>query len=140
MHPIAVLAKKSETERPSSGRVARRRRTSPGRDEPDERALEICEGVIDVVAALFNVSSKDVRRPGRTCLGVSRVRQIAMYVAHVSMRLNMRHIGRGFGRDRTTVVHACHLVEDMRDDSDFDQVVAVTERVVLAAFGVKAER
>ena len=81
MHPIAVLSKKSETERPSSSRIARRRMTSPGPDEPDERALEICEGVIDVVAALYNVSSKEVRRPGRTGLGVSRVRQIAMYVA-----------------------------------------------------------
>ena len=102
---------------------------------PDERALELCEGMIDIAAALFNVSSKDLRRAGRTSLDVSRVRQIAMYVAHVILRLNMTDVGRGFGRDRTTVLHACHLIEDLRDDEDFDRIVAMTERVALAAFG-----
>ena len=102
---------------------------------PDERALELCEGMIDIAAALFNVSGKDLRRAGRTSLDVSRVRQIAMYVAHVILRLNMTDVGRGFGRDRTTVLHACHLIEDLRDDEDFDRIVAMTERVALAAFG-----
>lgn len=106
----------------------------PGRAR-DERSVELCESMIDVVAALFNVPGKELRRPGRSTLGVSRVRQIAMYVAHVTLRLTMSDIGRGFGRDRTTVVHACHLVEDLRDDEEFDRMVAVTERVALAAFG-----
>ncbi len=44
-----------------------------------------------------------------------------MYVAHVTLRLSMADIGRGFGRDRTTVVYACHLIEDLRDDDDFDR-------------------
>ena len=100
----------------------------------EEIALELCEGLIDITAALFSVSSKDLRRSGRTNLGVARVRQIAMYVAHVTLQMNMADIGRGFGRDRTTVIHACHLIEDLRDDEDFDRVVAVTERVALAAF------
>ena len=101
---------------------------------PDERALELCEGMIDIAAALFNVSGKELREPGKSGLQIARVRQIAMYVAHVALRLRMRDIGRGFGRDRTTVVYACHLVEDMRDDDDFDRIVAMTERVALAAF------
>ena len=101
----------------------------------DERALELCEGMIDIAAALFNVSSKEIRKPGRTSLGVSRVRQVAMYVAHVVLRLNMTDIGRAFGRDRTTVLYACHLVEDLRDDTDFDRIITMTERVALAAFG-----
>lgn len=100
---------------------------------PNERALELCEGLIDIAAALFNVSGRELRQGGRTSLGVARVRQIAMYVAHVALRLKMVDIGRGFGRDRTTVMHACHLVEDLRDDEDFDRVVAVTERVAIAA-------
>ncbi len=57
-----------------------------------------------------------------------------MYVAHVILQMSMSDIGRGFGRDRTTVIHACHLIEDLRDDEDFDRVVAVAERVALAAF------
>ena len=101
----------------------------------DEQILELCEGMIDVTAALFNVSSKEIRKPGRSSLGVSRVRQVAMYVAHVVLRLSMNDIGRAFGRDRTTVLHACHLVEDLRDDTDFDRIITMTERVALAAFG-----
>jgi chromosomal replication initiation ATPase DnaA len=58
-----------------------------------------------------------------------------MYVAHVVLRLNMSDIGRAFGRDRTTVQYACHLVEDLRDDTDFDRIITMTERVALAAFG-----
>ena len=101
----------------------------------DEQILELCEGMIDITAALFNVSSKEIRKPGRSSLGVSRVRQVAMYVAHVVLRLNMTDIGRAFGRDRTTVLYACHLVEDLRDDTDFDRIITMTERVALAAFG-----
>ncbi len=100
----------------------------------DEIALELCECLIDIVAALFTVSSKELRKAGRTVEPVSRVRQIAMYVAHVVLRLTQGEVGRGFGRDRTTVVHACKVIEDMRDDPEFDRVVAVVERVADAAF------
>ena len=109
--------------------------TTPPTGRRDERVLELCEGMIDITAALFNVSSKEIRKPGRSSLGVSRVRQVAMYVAHVVLRLNMTDIGRAFGRDRTTVLYACHLVEDLRDDTDFDRIITMTERVALAAFG-----
>ena len=101
----------------------------------DEYTLELCEAMIDITAALFNVSSKDIRKPGRSSLSVSRVRQVAMYVAHVVLRLNMTDIGKAFGRDRTTVLYACHLIEDLRDDEDFDKVITTTERVAFAAFG-----
>ncbi len=101
----------------------------------EERALELCEAMIDVAAALFNVSGKDIRKASRSTIGVSRVRQVAMYVAHVILRLNMADIGKAFGRDRTTVLHACHLIEDLRDDADFDRIITTTERVALAAFG-----
>jgi chromosomal replication initiation ATPase DnaA len=46
----------------------------------------------------------------------------------------MSDVGRGFDRDRTTVLYACHLVEVMRDDADFDRIVATMERIVGAAF------
>ena len=108
---------------------------NPPAGRRDEQILELCEGMIDITAALFNVSSKEIRKPGRSSLGVSRVRQVAMYVAHVVLRLNMTDIGRAFGRDRTTVLYACHLVEDLRDDTDFDRIITMTERVALAAFG-----
>jgi chromosomal replication initiation ATPase DnaA len=102
---------------------------------PSERVPAICDAVIDIAAALFNVSGRELRHPGRSSLSVSRVRQIAMYVTHVALGLSMREVGQGFGRDRTTVLHACHQIEDMRDDQEFDGIVAMTERVMTAALG-----
>jgi hypothetical protein len=51
-----------------------------------ERMMEVCEGMIDICAALFNVSSKEIRQTGRTGQDAARVRQIAMYVTHVTHR------------------------------------------------------
>jgi chromosomal replication initiation ATPase DnaA len=120
-------------ERPTStaSRSVRQPRASGLRGERD---MEICESMIDICAAMFNVSSKELRQTGRTANGVARVRQIAMYVTHVALGLTMHEVGRGFFRERTTVRHACHLVEDMRDDEDFDRAVVMMERVARAAF------
>ena len=100
------------------------------------RIVAICDGVTDIVAALFNVSGRELRSPGRSMLAISRVRQIAMYVAHVTLRLTMRDVGLGFGRDRTTVLYACHQIEDLREEEEFDDIVARVEQVMAAAFGV----
>lgn len=105
----------------------------------DERAMEICEGMIDISAALFNISSKELRQGGRSASHISRVRQIAMYVTHTILRLSMKEVGRGFGRDRTTVVYACKTIEDLRDDPDFESVLAMTENIAIAAFRNRLE-
>ncbi|WP_244523148.1 helix-turn-helix domain-containing protein [Aerobium aerolatum] len=100
-----------------------------------ERISVACDGVIDIASALFGVSGKELREPGRSLLSVARVRQIAMYVTHVELGLSMKDVGQGFARDRTTVLHACHQVEDLRDDIEFDTMVSRMEKVVAAAFG-----
>ena len=58
-----------------------------------------------------------------------------MYVCHVVLRLSQADIGVAFGRDRSTVGHACNRVEDRRDDVAFDAFVSAIERVVLSVFG-----
>jgi chromosomal replication initiation ATPase DnaA len=63
------------------------------------------------------------------------VRQIAMYVCHVTLQMTLTAIGDGFGRDRSTVAHACAVVEDRRYDKDFDEFVAAIERIATLAFG-----
>ncbi len=105
----------------------------------DEVTQEMCECLIDIAAALFSVSSKELRRPGRSADPVCRVRQIAMYVAHVVLRLTQGEVGRGFGRERTTVVHACHTIEDLRDDAEFDRVVSMVERIAEVAFRIRLD-
>lgn len=103
----------------------------------EEIVMARCDAAIAIMAALFDLPSRELRRPGRSTIDIARVRQIAMYVAHVVLQLTMGEVGRGFGRDRTTVLHACHLVEDMRDDPEFDRIVATAERVTKAAFEPK---
>ena len=76
------------------------------------------------------LARRDRRRPA------CHVRQIAMYVCHVALRIPLSDIGDAFGRDRSTVGHACHVVEDRRDDPAFDDFVSAIERIVTAAFGL----
>ncbi len=117
-------------ERPESREVPER----TGASDREARIIDACSCVIDLAAAFFNLPGRELRRPGRCPDEISRVRQIAMYAAHVVLGLTMTEIGKGFGRDRTTVMHACHLVEDLRDDEDFDQIITRTEHIVAAAF------
>lgn len=64
------------------------------------------------------------------------VRQIAMYVCHVELGIPMSDIGPCFGRDRTTVGHACQVVEDRRDEPAFDEFVAALQRLAGGIFNV----
>ncbi|HTO30862.1 MAG TPA: helix-turn-helix domain-containing protein [Pararhizobium sp.] len=68
------------------------------------------------------------------------VRQISMYVCHVVLQISLTDIGHAFGRDRTTVSHACNVVEDRRDDTAFDEFVSSVERVITSVFGAPGGR
>jgi chromosomal replication initiation ATPase DnaA len=100
-----------------------------------EEVVAICEGMIDILAACFSVSSKEIRSQDRATACIARIRQVGMYITHVALGLNMKEVAAGFCRDRSTVVHACHLIEDLRDDPDFDKICATVERIACAAFG-----
>jgi chromosomal replication initiation ATPase DnaA len=54
-------------------------------------------------------------------------RQVAMYLAHVGLGLNLSQVARLFARDRRTVAHACALVEDRRDAAPFDRALDLLE-------------
>ncbi len=100
----------------------------------EQQNIALCDALIDLLVAIFGVSGTELRSPLRCRREVARVRQIGMYVAHTAFGLAMREVAIGFARDRTTVMHACHLVEDMRDDTDFDAIVSTFERIAQSAF------
>jgi chromosomal replication initiation ATPase DnaA len=50
----------------------------------------------------------------------ARARHIAIYVAYSALGMSLSRVAVAFGRDRSTVAHACRLVEDYREDPDFD--------------------
>lgn len=105
---------------------------------PDKR-IEICEAVIDLCAALYNVPGRELRSASRCSQDIARVRQIAMYLCNTTLGISLTAIGRVFGRDRTTAGHAVQLIEDLRDDAEFDRIMEHSERVIRAAFLIRAE-
>ncbi len=82
---------------------------------------------VAVVAQVFALPPSDLMRATRGRAGVALARQIAMYLAHVVGGQSLTEIGMHFRRDRTTVAHACRLIEARRDDPGFDRVVELLE-------------
>lgn len=99
---------------------------------PDRR---ICQAVRLMTAEFLFMSSDNIGLRRERRRAACHIRQIAMYVCHVALQMSMTTIGEGFGRDRSTVAHACAVVEDRRDDRHFDEFVGAVERIALLAFG-----
>ncbi len=97
--------------------------------------------VIDAtVAHVFGVPPRDLQGLSRGPARVAHARQVAMYLAHVVFSLSFSDTGRLFGRDRTTVSHACSVIEDRRDDATFDRVLELLESVILALIRPRVAR
>lgn len=82
------------------------------------------------VAQVFGVRHAELFRATRGKARVALARQVAMYLAHVACGLSFTEVGLLFGRDRTTVAHACRVVEDRRDDPVFDRALELLEWAV----------
>ncbi len=86
-----------------------------------------CRFIVTLVGAALRVSIAELRAERRGRASAAFARQTAMYLAHVHLGLSLSQVGRNFGRDRTTVAHACACVEDSRDDPKFDRVLTCLE-------------
>ena len=84
------------------------------------------------VTQVFGIAGHDLRRATRGRAKVALARQVAMYLAHVGCGLSLTETGRLFDRDRTTVSHACGIIEDRRDDPLFDRALDLLEWAVPA--------
>ncbi len=108
-----------------SGRA--RGRSGSDRAEPAERtAIEYA------VSQVFGIGAGELGRATRGEARVALARQVAMYLAHVGRGYTFTEVGRQFARDRTTVAHACGVIEDRRDDPVFDRTLELLEQVVHA--------
>lgn len=85
------------------------------------------ERVISLVCREKNVPVQLLLHHSRCRADVALARQLAMYLANVALGQSFTSVGRRFGRDRTTVSHACALVEDMREDPGFEMEVSRLE-------------
>lgn len=90
----------------------------------------IRQAIEPAVAAVFEVDIAELRAPTRGSARTAFARQVAMYLAHVVCGVSLTDVGILFARDRTTVAHACGVVEDKRDDPDLDCRLEHLERAV----------
>lgn len=97
--------------------------------------IAVCHAVRLLTAEFLLVACEKVGFRTERRRMACHVRQIAMYVCHVTLQMTQTSIGAGFGLDRSTVSHACAVVEDRRDDKAFDEFVATMERITMLAFG-----
>lgn len=87
----------------------------------------------EAVARVFDITMSEIMALTRRRANVAFARQNAMYLCHVAFGMSFADIGRHFGRDRTTVSHACRLIEDARDLASLDVMLDRLE------FSLKAE-
>lgn len=86
------------------------------------------------VFSVFRIPALALRSRGRAA-PISLARQMAMYLAHVAFRLSFTEVGQLFDRDRTTVAHACGVIEDLRDDRNIDRALTILAAALTAPCG-----
>jgi len=77
----------------------------------------------------------EMMRSDRRAIRFARPRQIAMYLAHTMLPLrSLPVIGKAFGRDHTTVMHAVERIGDLIiRRSEMAEEIRVLQRKVIAA-------
>lgn len=83
--------------------------------------------LLQAVAASTGLQPQHLLGPDRGKADIALARQLAMYLMHTHYRRIYSAVGRFFGRDRTTVSHACGVIEELREDPGFDTQVARLE-------------
>lgn len=71
-----------------------------------------------------------VLAPGRGSAEVAFARKVAMYLCHVAFEFSLARVAAAFRRDRSTVAHACHHIEDRREEAAFDLWVSGLEAML----------
>ena len=62
-----------------------------------------------------------------------RARSVVVYILHITLTVPVPRVAAVFARDRTTISHLVHRVEDWRSDRDFDTALLELERCATAA-------
>ncbi len=88
---------------------------------------------VSVAAYALNVPLEEVTRRDRGRARAAFARQVAMYLCHVGFEFSLARVASAFGRDRSTVAHACHAIEDRREQPHFDRWINALEAMLRGA-------
>lgn len=95
------------------------------------------ELVVKLVSVVENISVKEILKTTRGKADSCLIRQKAMYLLHTVFSCPYHRVAEFFGRDRTTVSHACRIVEDLRDNEKFDVRLNVIENLLVSALTLR---
>ncbi len=93
--------------------------------EEDRRKAHLAAGV---VAYATGVALQEVLSATRGSAAAAIARQTAMYLTHVAFEMSLCRVASAFGRDPSTVAHACQRIEERRDDTAVDDWLHALER------------
>jgi chromosomal replication initiation ATPase DnaA len=92
---------------------------SNGREQCVAHATaQACALVVTIVAERRGVKRSGLLAASRSRSNTAEARQLAMYLCHTLLEISLSEVGRYFGRHRTTVSHACTMIEDGREDGN----------------------
>lgn len=96
----------------------------------DKAAARLAAGLASFA---LGVGVQDIVDRKRGSAAVAFARQVAMYLCYVAFELSLARVALAFGRDRSTVAHACHIIEDRRDEAQFDLWIGALEATLREA-------
>jgi len=76
----------------------------------------------------LDLTAEKILKPARGSKNMVQARQVAMYLTHVGLEMSLSRVANAFERDRSTVSHACHKIEEMREEEAFDVWLETLER------------
>ena len=81
-----------------------------------------------LVGYALELKAENILMPDRGPRDMVQARQVAMYLSHVGLEMSLSRVANAFARDRSTVAHACHKIEEMRDVAEFDSWLEILEK------------
>lgn len=97
----------------------------------NEAGLEGMPIVDELVARTFRLPKMTLHSTTRSRQQVAFARQIAMYLGHVCLCYSFIDLALYYRRDRTTIAHACRVIEERREEEKMELVLNGLESALL---------
>ncbi|CAI8206527.1 MAG: Chromosomal replication initiator protein DnaA [Alphaproteobacteria bacterium] len=95
--------------------------------------------VLSYMASAHRTKPEFLLTHNRGSKHLSDARHIANYLAHVVFGINFTDISKMAARDRTSIAHGCHRVEDLRDLPHYDRPLHFAELALQEFFDASWE-
>jgi chromosomal replication initiation ATPase DnaA len=90
-----------------------------------------------IVMQIYAVTAGEMRGMTRGRPRAARARQIAIHLTRSVFAMSHKQLAAEFGRDRSTICHACNLIDQLREeDGEFDSTLRWMEAHLRRAVGI----